>query len=69
MYCAKRLEGGTGRDGRTLLEVGLGGLDELEGDELEAALLEPSDDLADEVALNAVRLQAKKRVNRRRSSR
>jgi hypothetical protein len=40
----------------TLLEVLLSGLDELEGSELEAALLEPGDDLADEVALNAVRL-------------
>lgn len=42
--------------GRTLLEVLLGGVDELEGDQLEAALLEAGDDLADEVALNAVRL-------------
>ncbi len=40
----------------TLLEVLLGGVDELEGDQLEAALLEAGDDLADEVALNAVRL-------------
>jgi hypothetical protein len=46
---------------RTLLEVLLGGLDELEGNELEAAFLEPGDDLADEVALNAVRLQTKAR--------
>jgi len=34
----------------------LGGLDELEGNELEATLLESGNDLADEVALNAVRL-------------
>lgn len=40
----------------TLLEVLLGGVDELEGDQLVAALLEAGDDLADEVALNAVRL-------------
>ena len=40
----------------TFLEVLLGGVDELEGDQLETALLEAGDDLADEVALNAVRL-------------
>jgi len=33
------------------------GVNELEGNELEAALLEPGDDLADEAALNAVGLQ------------
>lgn len=37
-----------------LLEVSLGGLGDLEGDELEAALLEAADDLADESALDAV---------------
>lgn len=57
--CAKHLEHKTQARIRTILEVRLGGLDELEGSELEAALLEPGDDLADEVALNAVRLQAK----------
>jgi hypothetical protein len=37
--------------------VGLGSLDELEGDEFVAAFLEAGDDLADERALNAVRLE------------
>jgi hypothetical protein len=37
-----------------LLEVLLRGGGELEGDELEAALLEAGDDLADEAALDAV---------------
>ena len=64
-YPARTLRNGKTRLIHTVLEVLLGGLDELEGDELVAALLEPGDDLADEVALNAVRLQSKKRVNRR----
>jgi hypothetical protein len=34
----------------------LGGVDHLHSDKLEATLLEAGDDLADEVALNAVRL-------------
>ena len=32
-------------------------MDELEGNQLEAALLEPGDDVADEPALDAVRLE------------
>lgn len=42
--------------GLTLLEVLGGGVDELEGDELEATLLEAADDVADESALDTVRL-------------
>ena len=40
----------------TLLEMLLCGLDELESNELETALFESRDDLADEVALDAVGL-------------
>jgi len=40
----------------TLLEMFFCGLNELERDQLEAALLEPGDDFTDEIALNAVRL-------------
>ena len=43
----------------TLLEVLGGGVNELERDELEAALLEAADDVADEAALDAVRLQGR----------
>lgn len=51
----ERGEEGLGREvGVVLLEVLLGGSSELEGDELEAALLEAGDDLADEAALDAV---------------
>jgi hypothetical protein len=39
-----------------LLEVLLGGSDELEGNELEAAVLEARDDRGNEAALNTVRL-------------
>lgn len=46
----------TKRNRLTLLEVLLCGLDELQSSELEAALFEPRDDLADEVALDAVGL-------------
>ena len=35
-----------------------GGVDELEGDELEAALLEAGDDVADDAALDAIGLNA-----------
>lgn len=41
----------------TLLKVFSRRLDELEGNELEAALLEASNDRADEATLDAVRLQ------------
>jgi hypothetical protein len=34
----------------------LGGLNELEGGQLETALFEPGDDLSNEVALDAIRL-------------
>ena len=44
---------------RTLLEVLGGGVNELERDELETALLETADDVADEAALDAVRLQGR----------
>lgn len=44
---------------RTLLEVLGGSVDELQGNELEAALLEPADDVADKTALDAVGLQHK----------
>ena len=40
----------------TLLKVLGGGVDELHGDELEAALLKPADDVADESALDTVGL-------------
>ena len=43
---------------RTLLEVLGRGVDELERDELEAALLEAVDDVADEPALDAVGLRS-----------
>lgn len=46
---------------RTLLEVLGGSVNKLQGDELEAALLEPADDGADETALDAVGLQHKAR--------
>jgi hypothetical protein len=42
--------------GLTLLEVLGGGVDELEGDKFEAALLEAADDVSDETALDAVGL-------------
>ena len=41
---------------RTLLEVLSGRMDELERDDFESTLLEARDDLADECALDAVRL-------------
>lgn len=41
-----------------LLEVGLARLGKLDGDELEATLLEAGDDGADEAALDTVRLDA-----------
>ena len=44
---------------RTLLEVLGGGVNELERDELEAALLEAADDVADEATLDAVGLQGR----------
>jgi hypothetical protein len=44
------------RYGLTLLEVLGGGVDELQGNELEAALLEAADDVTDETALDAVGL-------------
>jgi hypothetical protein len=44
------------RVGLTLLEVLGGGVDELQGDQLEAAFLEAADDFADETALDAVGL-------------
>ena len=40
----------------TLLEVLGGGVDELEGNELEATLLEAADDVADESTLDTVGL-------------
>ena len=40
----------------TLLKVLGGGVDELHGDELEATLLKPADDVADESALDTVGL-------------
>ena len=43
-------------DELTLLEVLLAGVDELERDELVAALLEAGNDVANEAALDAVRL-------------
>ena len=43
-------------DGRTLLEVLGGCVDELQGDKLEAALLKAGDDVSDETALDAVGL-------------
>ena len=43
---------------RTLLEVLGGSVDELEGNELEATLLKPLDDLANESTLDTVRLEA-----------
>jgi hypothetical protein len=42
--------------GLTLLEVLGGGVDEFQSDELETTLLEAADDVADETALDAVRL-------------
>ena len=49
----------------TLLEVLGGSVDELESNELEAALLETADDVANEPALDAVGLQRRdaSRVN------
>jgi len=47
---------GSERDGLTLLEVFGRSVDELESDELEAALLEAGDDVSDESALDAVGL-------------
>ena len=44
---------------RTLLEVLGGGVNELERDELEAALLEAADDVADEATLDAVGLEGR----------
>ena len=41
---------------RTLLEVLRGSVNELEGNELEAALLETADDVADDATLDAVGL-------------
>jgi hypothetical protein len=41
----------------TLLEVLGGRMDELESDEFEAALLEAADNVADETALDAIRLE------------
>ena len=41
---------------RTLLEVLRGSVNELEGDKLEAALLETADDVADDATLDAVGL-------------
>ena len=38
-------------------------MDELEGDQLEAALLEAADDVADESALDTVRLQRARPVS------
>jgi hypothetical protein len=42
--------------GIVLLEVGLAGSDQLDGDELEAAVLEAGDDGTDEATLDAIRL-------------
>ena len=43
-------------EGRTLLEVLLGGRNHLEGDDLEAPLLEARDDGSNKVTLDAIRL-------------
>jgi len=42
--------------GLTLLKVLGGGVNELEGDELEATLLETADDVSDETAVDAIGL-------------
>ena len=47
---------GDSRVGLTLLEVLGGGVDELQGDQLEAAFLEAANDFADETALDPVGL-------------
>ena len=47
----------------TLLEVLRGSVDELEGNELEATLLEAADDVADESALDTVGLQGARSVS------
>jgi len=46
-----------------LLEVLLGGCDELDGGELVASPLEAADDLADEAALNTVRLDSDEAIS------
>jgi len=48
---------------RTVLEVLGGGMDELEGDELEATLLEALDDLSNESTLDAVGLHVEPSQN------
>jgi len=50
-------------DRLTLLEVLGGGVDELQSDELEATSLKAADNLADETALDAVRLLRGENVN------
>jgi hypothetical protein len=47
---------GEGMDGLTLLEVLWAGVDELQGNQLEAAFLEAVNDVADKSALDAVGL-------------
>ena len=49
-------------DLRTLLEVLRGSVNELEGDELEATLLEAADDVPDESTLDAIGLRRRGRV-------
>lgn len=44
------------KPGHTLLEVLFGGMNELQGSELEAALFESADDVADESTLDTVGL-------------
>ena len=50
-------------DARTLLEVLGGSMHELQSNELEAALIEPADDVAAESALDTVGLKMTKREN------
>ena len=47
---------GKGMDGLTLLEVLGGGVDKLQGNQLEAAFLEAVNDVSDKSALDAVGL-------------